>query len=319
MVYAELFRPSSLNDVVGQDHIIPFLKEFAKKKDVPHMLFAGPAGTGKTTCAIAFARELYGDNWKDYFIEINASDDRGIDTVRETIKGYARDSILGQKFKIIFLDEADSVTPPAQNALRRIIEMYSDRCRFILSCNYPNQIIEPIKDRCDVFRFKRIKAQDMKIMLDRIVKQENIDISASALMTLAVLSNGSMRRALNILEKLKLGNITNINDEVIYNTFAYVNDDHIKTLLIAMKKDDISSVDKYLNIILFEKTYEPDEIIESLYRCIKESDVLSREFKLNALTKLGDLEFRISQGASAEIQLKTFMNYLMLLYDKCKV
>jgi replication factor C small subunit len=301
---------------VGQEHIVPYLKEFAKRKDIPHMLFCGPPGTGKTTLAIVLAREMYGDDWKNYFMEINASDDRGINIVREKIKGYARVKIVGQEFKIIFLDEMDAMTNEAMNALRRIIEMNSDRCRFILSCNYPNKIIDPIKDRCVVFRFKGIKSQEMKAFLEKVAEGEHLDITKSALQTLAVLSNGSMRRALNILEKLKLGNVTNINDETIYSATSYINDDHVKTLLIAIQKGDLEIVDKYIDNLLYEKVYEYSEIIESLRRLLKESTVLSREFKLNALMKIGDIEFRIASGASSEIQLKTYMTYLISLYEK---
>lgn len=316
IVLNEKWRPKTFSEVIGQDHVIPFLKEFVKSKDIPHMLFAGPAGTGKTTLAIVLARELYGDDWKNYFMEINASDDNGIETVRQDIKGYAQVSIIGQKFKIIFMDEADAITGPAQNALRRIIETNSGRCRFILSCNYPNKIIDPIKDRCVIFRFKPLKSQEIKTMLEKVSKEEGIDITPSALMVLAVLSNGSMRKALNTLEKLKLGNVKNITDDVIYDTMAYVNDDHIRSLLASLSRNDFETIDKYIENILYDKGYEPQEIIESLYRCIKDSKLLEKEKKLQAITKLGDIEFRIAEGATSAIQLKTFMAYLLLLYQK---
>ena len=316
VVLNEKWRPNTFEEVVGQDHVVPFLKEFVKNKNVPHMLFAGPAGTGKTTLAIVLARELYGDDWKNYFMEINASDDNGVDTVRQDIKGYAQVGIIGQKFKIIFMDEADSITGPAQNALRRIIETNSEKCRFIFSCNYPNKIIDPIKDRCVIFRFKPLKSQDIKMMLEKVSKEEGIEITPSALMVLAVLSNGSMRKALNTLEKLKLGNVKNITDDVIYDTMAYVNDDHIRSLLASLSRNDFETIDKYIENILYDKGYEPQEIIESLYRCIKDSKLLEKDKKLQAITKLGDIDFRIAEGATSAIQLKTFMAYLLLLYQK---
>jgi len=315
-IFMEKWRPESLNDVVGQEKVTKFLKEFVKNKDVPHMMFAGPPGCGKTTTAIALARELYGKDWKNYFMEMNASDERKLSDIRDKVKGSARAKIIGQDFKIIFMDEADNITRDAQNALRRIIEVNSDVCRFILSCNYPNKIIQPLIDRCVTFRFRAIKPGDMKTMLKKIVDSEGIDISNEALYLLANLSNGSMRTALNTLQKLKLGNVTNINEDTIYDTVCYVNDDHVRTLLVAVRKGDLNTVDKYMDNLLHEKSYDTIEIIESLRRLIKDSKVLKMEDKIDALTKIGEVEFRISVGASYDIQLKTYGTYLIQLYGK---
>lgn len=318
-VLAEKYRPKTFDEVVGQEHITPTLRAFVKNRNLPHILFSGKAGTGKTSLAKVIARELYGEKWKQYFLEINASDDRGIDVVREKIKGYARVKTLGEDFKIIFLDEADAITPPAQHALRRVIEMYSSKCRFILSCNYPNKIINPIKDRCVLFRFKGINPEDMESMLTKIAKKEEIDINPSAIHVLALLSRGSMRTALNTLDRLKSGGETAIDDSKIYDVMAYVNDDDIRALLILVREGDNTSADECIDNLLNTKVYTPEEILESLWRLISGSTILSKESKLDALERIGDVEFRISIGSMPFLQLKAFCIRLIKLYNKSVV
>jgi len=315
-IYAERYRPKTLDEVIGQEHILPYLKEFIKNKDIPHMLFAGKAGTGKTTSAIALAKDFYGKDWKNYFLEINASDESGVETIRTKIKDYARASVIGMDYKLIFFDEMDYLSKNAQACLRRMIEKYGSNCRFIFSCNYPNKIIDPIKDRCVVFRFKAIPTKEIQMLLNKIAKDEKIDITSSATYTLATLSNGSMRKALNILQKLKLGNKTNIRDDDIYDSIGYVNDEHVRTLLIAVKKGNIKLVDDYMDNLLNTKVYSPEEIIESLRRLIVGSTILSNDDKIKALKNIGDIDFRISAGATPDIQLKTYAVYLINLYNK---
>ncbi|MFW6265549.1 MAG: AAA family ATPase, partial [Halanaeroarchaeum sp.] len=147
-IWVEKYRPERLADVVGHEDIIDRVESYVARDDLPHLLFSGPAGTGKTATASAIAKELYGDDWRENFLELNASDERGIDVVRDRIKNFARASFGGYNYRIIFLDEADALTSDAQSALRRTMEQFSNNTRFILSCNYSSKIIDPIQSRC---------------------------------------------------------------------------------------------------------------------------------------------------------------------------
>src|SRR5687767_982699 len=199
-IWVEKYRPTKLGEVVGHPDIVERLKAYASTKSMPHLMFAGPAGVGKTTCALALARELYGDDWTNKLLELNASDERGIGIVRGKIKEFARTaSARDIAFKIIFLDEADALTADAQSALRRTMEQYPI-ARFILSCNYSSKIIEPIQSRCAVFRFRPLKPDEIKGMLRRIAKEEKLDITQDGLEAILYVSRGDLRKAVNTLQ-----------------------------------------------------------------------------------------------------------------------
>ena len=154
-IWTEKYRPKKFHEIKGQEAVVNRAEAFVKQKNMPHLLFAGPAGTGKTSLSLVIAKNLFKDSWYENFLELNASDERGIDVIRVKVKDFARTRAIGDvPFKIIYLDECDALTKEAQQALRRTMENYTQTCRFILSCNYSSKIIDPIQSRCSVFRFK---------------------------------------------------------------------------------------------------------------------------------------------------------------------
>jgi len=311
-LFAEKYRPQTLSKIIGQEHVLKWIKKYVENDDIPHMLFAGPAGTGKTTVAKALTKDLYGDDWRYYYHEVNASDETGVENIRKSVKDFARMRIVGRKYKIVFFDEADYLSIPSMGCLRRIMEEYAHICRFIFSCNYPEKIIDPIKDRCNVFRFKSIKEDDMLPLLSEIVQSEEIDIRDSALKELARLSHGSMRTATNYLHQLKRANIKDIHKEVIYEITGHVDDSFIKQMIMKCKEGDVSIVYDYLQDLLYDKAYSHKEIINTLRDVILES---KSNKKLEILERLVDTSFRISYGGDAEEQLFGFMIYLMKIFD----
>src|SRR3989339_275433 len=196
---AILLLKERLSEIVGQREISKRLESYAKNRNLPNLLFSGPAGVGKTTSAIALAKELFAQTFQQNFLELNASDSRGIDVVRGEIKDFSRTLAFNTNFKIIFLDESDALTQDAQQALRRTMEKFARTCRFVLSCNYSSRIIEPIQSRCVVFRFKPLGSKEMIARLKEIAEKEGAKIDEKALDAIIYVSMGDMRKAINVL------------------------------------------------------------------------------------------------------------------------
>ena len=169
-IWTEKYRPSTFAEIRGQQEIIEKVEAFVKSGNMPHLLFSGPAGVGKTTLSLVIAKQLFGENWRENTLELNASDERGIDVVRVKVKDFARTKAIGNvPFKLIYLDESDALTKEAQQALRRTMENFTKTCRFILSCNYSSKILDPIQSRCAVFRFKPLSESEINEVIDKIV------------------------------------------------------------------------------------------------------------------------------------------------------
>ncbi len=306
-IWTEKYRPKRLDEVVDQEHVVPRLKAFVQNKNIPNMLFAGPAGVGKTTCAIALARELYGDEyWRQNFLETNASDERGINIIRGKIKEFARTKPIGDiGFKIIFLDEADALTQEAQQALRRTMEKYANTTRFILSCNYSSKIIPPIQSRCAVFRFKAIPPERMKEYLRKICQNEGIEITEEGLDAVVRVSEGDMRQAINVLQAVSI-TTRKLTVESVYEVAASLKPEEVKDILeLSLKGNFTQARDKLIELMV-ERGMSGVDVIKAIHREILHLPVEERE-KAYLIDKLGECEFRIVEGGSEDLQIEAFL------------
>jgi len=310
-IWTEKYRPSVFNELVGQDDIVKRVESLTNSLNIPHLLFAGPAGTGKSTLALIIVKELFKGNWKENYLELNASDERGIQIVRDKVKNFARTKSIGNvPFKVIFLDEADALTPEAQQALRRTMENYSATCRFVLSCNYSSKIIVPIQSRCAIFRFKLLEKKEIEKYLTRISESENITISPEAFEILYEGSEGDCRRATNLLQATAAIS-PNITQELISTVISNAKPKDIKVVLdYALAGDFQNSREKLLDIMLKESISGQD-VIKAIQKEIWNLPV-EPEIKVKLTEKTGESEFRIVEGSDPFIQLQALLASFVL-------
>lgn len=313
-IWTEKYRPRTLDDIINQKHIVERLKAFVKTRSVPHMLFAGPPGTGKTASAIAIAHDLFGKNWQQNFQETNASDERGIDVVRTRIKEFARIKPMDAPFKIIFLDESDALTSDAQQALRRTIEQHSSVCRFILSCNYSSKIIPPIQSRCTVFRFSNLSKEDAFKYFEKIIKEEKLKVEQSALDAIYQLSEGDLRKATNILQTASsLGD--KITENIVYDVASQAKPKDVQEMMNFALKGDFKSARKKLHDMIIKQGLAGQDIVKACHSQIYDLDIPD-EKKLEMISQVGEYDFRISEGGDALIQLEAMLSQFMLMNKK---
>lgn len=303
-LWTEKYRPKKLDDMVGQEETIKRLKAFVSKGSIPNMLFAGMQGTGKTSTALALVNEIFGN--MENFVELNASDERGIDTIRVKIKDFARTRPIGKaSFKIILLDEADALTKDAQQALRRTMENYSETCRFILDCNYSSKLIEPIQSRCVIFRFKPLKKEYIKKYLEKIEKGEGLKIKEDGVEAIFKECGGDLRRATNILQACASIN-KEISENVVLEVVGKAKGKDIEELLkLAISGKFLDSRKKLYNLMI-EEGVSPDDLLKQIYSQIFELKIDDNE-KLRIIKQLADYEFRIVEGSNPLIQVEAFL------------
>ncbi|WP_336336355.1 replication factor C small subunit [Haloarcula brevis] len=304
-VWIEKYRPQTLDDVMGHENIVGRLQSYVARNDLSHMLFSGPAGTGKTTCATAIARELYGEDWREHFLELNASDERGIDVVRDRIKNFARTSFGGVEYRIIFLDEADALTSDAQSALRRTMEQFSNNVRFILSCNYSSQIIDPIQSRCAVFRFSPLADDAVAAEIRHIAAEEDIELTEDGLDALVYAADGDMRKAINGLQAASISGDT-VDEAAVYAITSTARPEEIREMVQSALDGDFTASRATLDRLLTEEGIAGGDIIDQLHRSIWEFDV-SDEAAVRVLERIGETDYRITRGANERVQLEAML------------
>lgn len=306
--WIEKYRPETLEQVVGQNNITRRLQSYVKNNTMPNLLFSGSAGIGKTSCSIALAREFFKESFSQNFLELNASDERGIDVVRDTIKNFARTLAFDFGFKIIFLDESDALTTDAQQALRRTMEKYVRTCRFILSCNYSSKIIEPIQSRCVVFRFSQLNSKDIEARIKEISENEKISIDDKAIEAIVYVSSGDLRKAINVLQA-SASTGEKINEKIVYEVSSRARPEEVKEMIKLGLSGKFLEARSALDKLMYEYGMSGEDVILQLHRELIDMDEkeVSSKTKIELVDKIGEYNFRMVEGANERVQLEALL------------
>lgn len=312
--WVEKYRPQTLDEIVGQDHIIQRLKRYIEEGSMPNLMFTGPAGVGKTTAALALAKSILGEYWRQNFLELNASDARGIDTVRKDIKNFCRLKAVGAPFRVIFLDEVDNMTKDAQHALRREMEMYTKTSSFILSCNYSSKIIDPIQSRCAIFRFTPIKGHQIIKRLKKIAESESIKTTPGALESIVYFAEGDMRRAVNILQASST--IENeITEESVYEVVSKAKPRDVRKIINKALDGKFMEARDQLREVMVVQGTSGEDMITQIYQEVSKmamEGIIEVDVYVDLIENIGKYDYRIREGSNPRIQLEALLTKFLL-------
>ena len=300
--WVERYRPAHLTDLVSHEAAISTIHKLIGQHCLPHLLFYGPPGTGKTTTAHAIARELYGEKYGPMVLELNASDDRGIDVIREQVKRFASTRVIfGSGHKLIILDESDAMTNPAQAALRRIMETCSNNVRFVMICNYPEKLIPALRSRCTEFRYPPLPHDDAARFLKGIVENEHLEATDDGIDALIALGGGDLRRSVNLMQTTAMAT-TVINENNVYKCAGYPLPSEVRAVLQSLMNQPMESAAAALDEMRNDRGLALLDVVRELHKQTVLLD-LPNMAMANVIDRLSQIEKRVAEGCSEEIQV----------------